>query len=401
MSEGTVMRFYLKVMGKGGISALVVDAPGPAEAQRMAEEQGWRLISLRAEQRWRFSAWRRHEVFPLLLFSQELTTLLNAGLALIDALESLAEKESSPQARKTLSELVRLLYEGKSFSQALSQLSEVFPPLYIALVQSSEKTGNVSEALGRYVVYRQRMDEVRQKIVSASIYPVLLLIVGGGVVLFLMGYVVPRFSLVFEGLGSNLPWLSQMLMSCGMFLHSHQTEFFGSVLVSVVALGVLMRQPRFRRGVDRLLARVPAIHRRIVMYELARFYRSLGILLQGGIPILTAMGMVRALLNVGSRVRLDAASERIREGQALSVALEHNALTTPVSLRLLRAGEQSGNLGYMMERSADFYDEEISRWLEWFVRLFEPLLMTFIGLLIGVIVILMYIPIFELASSIH
>ena len=277
----------------------------------------------------------------------------------------------------------------------------MFPPLYIALVQSSEKTGNVSEALGRYVVYQQRMNEVRQKIVSASIYPVLLLIVGGGVVLFLMGYVVPRFSLVFEGLGSNLPWMSQVLMSSGMFLHNHQTEFFASLFATIAALGLLMRQPRFRRGVDRVLERVPAIHRRIVMYELARFYRSLGILLQGGIPILTAMGMVRGLLNVGSRTRLDLASERIREGHALSAALEHNVLTTPVSLRLLRAGEQSGNLGYMMERSADFYDEEISRWLEWFVRLFEPLLMAFIGLLIGMIVILMYMPIFELASSIH
>ena len=164
-----------------------------------------------------------------MLFSQELTTLLNAGLPLIDALESLAEKENAPQARKTLSELVRLLYEGKSFSQALGQLSAVFPPLYVALVQSSEKTGAVGEALGRYVSYRQRMDEVRQKIVSASIYPMLLLVVGGGVVLFLMGYVVPRFSLVFEGLGSNLPWLSQILMSSGMFLHAHQGEFFGAL----------------------------------------------------------------------------------------------------------------------------------------------------------------------------
>jgi general secretion pathway protein F len=335
------------------------------------------------------------------LFSQELTTLLNAGLPLIDALESLAEKETAPAARKTLSELVRLLYEGKSFSQALGQLSAVFPPLYVALVQSSEKTGAVGDALGRYVSYRQRMDEVRQKIISASIYPMLLLVVGGGVVLFLMGYVVPRFSLVFEGLGNNLPWLSQVLMSSGMFLHAHQAEFFGALAAIVIALAVLQKQPAFRRGLDRLVEKLPAVHQRIFMYELARFYRSLGILLQGGIPLVTAMAMVRGLLTVASRTRLDQACERVREGQSLSTALELNHLVTPVSLRLLRAGEQSGNLGQMMERSADFYDEEISRWLEWFVKLFEPLLMTFIGLLIGVIVILMYIPIFELASSIH
>src|SRR5690606_29259839 len=140
----------------------------------------------------------------------------------------------------------------------------------------------------------------------------------------------------------------------------------------IAALVFLQRQPGFRRGVDRLIEKIPAIHQRIVMYELARFYRSLGILLQGGIPLVTAMGMVRAQLNVASRCRLDQACERVREGQSLSASLELDPLVTPVRLRLLRAGDQSGNLGQMMERSAGFYDEEIGRWLEWFVRLFEP-----------------------------
>ncbi len=395
------MRFQLKALSKGGVVSMAIEATAASEARRIAEDQGLRVVSVRAEQRWRSWRMRAGETFNLVLFSQELSTLLNAGLPLIDALESLAEKETAAQARKTLSEVVRLLYEGKSFSLALSQLPSVFPPLYVALVQSSEKTGAVSDALARYVAYRQRMDVVRQKIVSASIYPLLLLIVGGGVVLFLMGYVVPRFSLVFEGLGDNLPWLSQVLMNAGLFLHQHQGEF-AIALAVLVAAGVLgQRQPAFRRFLGRMIERVPAIHQRIVMYELARFYRSLGILLQGGIPILTAMDMARGLLTAQSAHRLDQAAARVREGQALSSALERNQLVTPVSLRLLRAGEQSGNVGQMMERSADFYDEEVSRWVEWFVRLFEPLLMTFIGLLIGVIVILMYIPIFELASSIH
>lgn len=395
------MRYHLKAVGKAGVVSLTVEAPGDGEARRIVEDQGLRVLSLQAERHWRALRLRRAETFNLVLFSQELTTLLNAGLPLIDALESLAEKESAPQARKTLGELVRLLYEGKSFSQALAQLSAVFPPLYVALVQSSEKTGAVGEALGRYVGYRQRMDEVRQKIISASVYPLLLLVVGSGVVLFLMGYVVPRFSLVFEGLGNDLPWLSRILMNGGLFLHAHQGEFLSATVAGIGALAFLQRRPAFRRSVDRLVERLPAVHQRIVMYELARFYRSLGILLQGGIPLVTAMGMVRSLLTPASRQRLDQACERVREGQSLSTALERNQLVTPVSLRLLRAGEQAGNLGVMMERSADFYDEEVSRWLEWFVRLFEPLLMTFIGLLIGVIVILMYIPIFELASSIH
>ncbi len=396
------MRFQVKaVRAQAGVVSLVVEAADREDARRQTEAQGLRVLALQPERRWSPRGWRRREGFPLLLFSQELTTLLNAGLALIDALESLAEKEADPQARKLLAGLVRLLYEGKSLSQALAQFPAVFPALYVALVQSSEKTGAVGDALGRYVAYRTRMDEVRQKIVSASVYPVLLFLVGCGVLLFLVGYVVPRFSLVFEGLGENLPWLSRVLLHSGLFLHSHQGEVFGGAVLALLALVVLLRQEGVRRALARQVERLPAIRERLQVYELARFYRSLGILLQGGIPILTAIGMVRGLLGAASRPRLDQAAARIREGQALSRSLEEHGLATPVSLRMLRAGEQSGNLGEMMERTADFHDEETSRWIEWFVRLFEPLLMTFIGLIIGVIVILMYIPIFELASSIQ
>lgn len=396
------MRFRIKALdAQAAVVHCQIEAASPTEARRQAEQKGLRVLALRGAGGLSLRGLQRREQFPLVLFSQELTTLLDAGLPLIDALESLAEKEGANLARKTLEELVRLLYEGKSLSQALTLLPEIFPPLYVALVQSSEKTGAVSAALSRYVAYRQRIDEVRQKVTSASVYPALLLIVGGGVLLFLMGYVVPRFSLVFEGLGTNLPWLSRVLMSSGMFLHEHQQTLMATTLALVLGFVLLLRQSRFRALLGELLERLPAIHRRLVMYELARFYRSLGILLQGGIPLLTAMEMARNLLGAASRTRLDEACRLIREGRTLSSALEVNRLATPVSLRLLRAGEQSGNLGEMMERSADFYDEELSRWMDWFMRLFEPLLMTGIGILIGVIVILMYIPIFELASSIR
>lgn len=396
------MRFQVKGVDKqSAVVSLRLDAPSAGDARRLAEHQGLRVLTLRAERRWAALPWRSREVFPLVLFSQELTTLLGAGLALIDALESLAEKEADPQARKVLSDVVRLLYEGKSFSQALGQFPEVFPALYVALVQSSEKTGAVGDALGRYVAYRKRLDEVRQKIVSAAVYPALLFVVGCGVLLFLIGYVVPRFSLVFEGVGAELPWLSRVLLTVGQFLHAHQAAVFGGLALGLLGAALLLRQGAVRRALGRLIERVPTIHERLFIYELARFYRSLGILLQGGIPILGAIAMVRGLLGVNSRARLDRAAERIREGHSLSQALEENQLATPVSLRMLRAGEQSGNLGAMMERTADFYDEETGRWVEWFVRLFEPLLMVFIGLIIGVIVILMYIPIFELASSIQ
>ncbi|MFJ3451047.1 type II secretion system F family protein [Pseudomonas sichuanensis] len=396
------MRYQLKALGSQGVVQLQVEAEDLEQARRQAEDQGLRVLSARSMGLGlRALPWRRAPAFDLVLFSQELTTLLNAGLPLIDALESLAEKSPAGSARKTLEQLVRQLYEGRSLSQALAQQPRVFPTLYVALVQSSERTGALGDALTRYIGYRQRLDLVRQKLVGASVYPLLLLLVGGGVVLFLLGYVVPRFSLVFEGMGTELPWLSRVLMQIGLFLHAQQLPLGLGTLGAITLLVTLRRHPAVRRWASRQLRRVPALHQRLVMYELARFYRSLGILLQGGIPILTALGMARGLLGSAAAEGLEQASQRVAEGLPLSDALEAGLLVTPVSLRLLRAGEQSGNLGEMLERCADFHDQEIGRWVEWFVKLFEPLLMTFIGLLIGLIVILMYMPIFELASSIH
>jgi general secretion pathway protein F len=396
------MRYHLKALGSQGVVELQIDAEDAEQARRQAQAQGLRVVSLRGQSSsLRGLPWRRAPAFDLVLFSQELSTLLNAGLPLIDALESLAEKAPGGSSRKVLEQLVRQLYEGRSLSQALGQQPQVFPTLYVALVQSSERTGALGDALGRYIGYRQRLDLVRQKLVGASVYPLLLLLVGGGVVLFLLGYVVPRFSLVFEGMGTELPWLSRVLMQIGLFLHAQMLPLAVATLGALTALALMRRNPALRRWLGRQIRRFGALHQRLLMYELARFYRSLGILLQGGISILTAMGMARGLLGSGTAQGLEQASQRVAEGLPLSDALEAGGLVTPVSLRLLRAGEQSGNLGEMLERCADFHDQEVGRWVEWFVKLFEPLLMTFIGLLIGLIVILMYMPIFELASSIH
>ena len=147
--------------------------------------------------------------------------------------------------------------------------------------------------------------------------------------------------------------------------------------------------------------RIPAVGERLRIYQLARLFRALAMLLKGGIPIVPAFGMVQGLLRPALRVRLERAVTAIREGQPASQALSANGLTTPVALRLMRVGERSGNMGEMFDRIANFHDEEMARWVEWFSRLFEPILMALIGLVIGIIVILMYLPIFELAGSIQ
>jgi general secretion pathway protein F len=148
------------------------------------------------------------------------------------------------------------------------------------------------------------------------------------------------------------------------------------------------------------LQRLPAVGERIRIYQLTRFYRSLGMLLRGGMPALASLELVTGLLPGALNQRLVSATQLIREGTTISVAMERTGLTSPVSARMLRVGERTGQMGEMMERIALFYDSEISQWIDWFVRLFEPLLMAFIGLVIGFIVVVMYFPIFELAGSI-
>jgi general secretion pathway protein F len=339
--------------------------------------------------------------FPLALFSQELLSLLGAGLSLLESLETLAEKEKHDLPRKVYGQLIRLLQEGQPLSHAMKQFPDVFPSLYVATVQASEKTGDLSEALVRYLAYQQQIDIVRKRIVSAAIYPVLLMAVGSLVIVFLMAYVVPKFSRVYEDMGDNLPWMSRMLMQWGRLIEGHGAAIGLALVLAVGAAVFWATRPATRRRAVQAMWKIPAIGERMRVYQLARFYRTLGMLLRGGIPLVTALEMVAGLLQPGLRSNLQGACRKVREGQSVSESMHSQGLATEVALRMLRVGERTGKLGEMTERIASFYDDDMARWVDWFTRLFEPLLMTFIGLVIGLIVLLMYLPIFELAGNIQ
>ena len=396
------MRFDVKAFrDKGRIVSLRVDAMSAAEASLGVERQGYSVLGVGAHHGLTLALPRRRARFPLLLFSQELHVLLEAGLSLIEAMETLAEKEAHAHTREVLAQIIGYMYEGRTFSYALEQAPSIFPVLYVAMVRAAEKTGDLPGALSRFIGYQTQIDQVRKKIVSASIYPVLLMAVGGIVVIFLMAYVVPRFSGVYETAGRDLPWLSQLLLDWGILLRSNGASVLAAAIASAAALGFGLSRLAVRQWIAARLWRIPALGERLRVYQLARLFRAVAMLLKGGIPIVSALGMVQGLLRPALKARLQLAIAAIREGQPTSQALSAHELTTPVALRLLRVGERSGNMGDMMERIANFHDEEMARWVEWFTRLFEPLLMTLIGLVIGIIVVLMYMPIFELAGVIQ
>jgi len=228
-----------------------------------------------------------------------------------------------------------------------------------------------------------------------------LMVVGGVVVLFLLGYVIPRFSGIYENTGQNLPWASQMLLKWGQLLQTHGSEVLMVTLASSAGLMFLLSRSAVRAWIAKKIWQIPTMGEAIRIYQLARFYRTLGMLLQGGIPLTTAMQMVQSLLPANLQIALKNAIHDVKDGKPLSMAMEQHGMTTSISNRMLRVGERTGRMDEMLERIGAFYDEETARKVEWLSKLLEPALMVVIGLIVGLVVVLMYMPIFELAGGIE
>ena len=340
----THVEFRAKVLeGSAGVTSFVIDAVNEADARRQIALRNLSVISLEPVRRLG-RLWQGPQL-PLAVFSQQLVSLLDAGLSLVEALEALAQKESNSSTQRILERILLRLYEGQTLATAIAEHPGTFPDLYVAAVRASEKSGALREALTRYIAYQQQADALRKTLVNACIYPAVLLVAGLLVTLFLMGYVVPRFSSIYEDVGTDLPFASRLLLQWGQLIDAH----VGLVVAGAVA----------------------------------------------------ALRMSAGVVRASSRAAYAAATRAVTEGQSLGEAMERHGLTTPVAARMLRVGERSGNMGEMMERIADFCDEELARWVAVVTRLIEPVLMIVIGLIIGVIVVLMYFPIFQLAGSIR
>jgi len=396
------MQFQINAVdARQNIVTLNLKAANESIAIEAARARGLSVLSVRSEGLdLRFSL-GRSSGFPVALFSIELMSLLEAGLNLVEAVQTLSEKELHGERQAVLSGMLEAIYRGEPFSQAVSRFPQHFPPLYVATLKAAERTGNVREALSRYIAYQEEFDRVRKKVFSAMIYPAILIVVGTLVLAFLMFYVVPRFARVYEDMSSNLPFFSAALLAVGRGIQRHGW-IVGVVVAVLAAFGIYgASQDSFRAWLNARLWRIPALGERMKTYQLARLYRTVGMLLRAGIPVVQALDMVRGLLAVHLRPHLMRAKVLIEEGKPMSTALGATDLVTPVAARMLAVGERGGEMGAMMAQIARFHDDEISRYVDWFTRAFEPILMAVLGLAVGGVVVLMYMPIFELAGSIQ
>jgi general secretion pathway protein F len=343
---------------------------------------------------------RRKPRFPTLLFSMELKSLLEAGLNLVEAISTLSEREASGERQEVLSGMLAAIHRGEPFSQAVAHFPQYFSPLYVATIKASERTGNVKEALARYIAYQEEFDRVKKKIVAATIYPAILVIVGALVIAFLMFYVVPRFARVYEDMASTLPFFSRLLLAFGSFVGRNAWTIGMTAAAGFGAAAWAFSQSAVRSWLNARLWEIPSVGSRMKTYQLARLYRTAGMLLRAGIPAVRALEMVRELLAAHLQPYLASAKSRIEEGQPMSAALAAAGLATPVAMRMMAVGERSGDMGEMFSQIARFHDDEVARFIDWFTRAFEPILMAFLGVSVGLVVVLMYMPIFELAGSI-
>jgi general secretion pathway protein F len=334
-------------------------------------------------------------------FSHELASLLGAGLSVVEALRTLAANEPVGARRSALNHVVSRVSEGLPLSTALDSVPGCFPPLLIATVSASEQTGDLPTALLRYAEHQQSLKALRSKVTGAAVYPLLLLVVGCMVVLFLLGVVVPKFAVLIESTRRELPWTSQLLMSWGRLVAAHAWGVGAGALVGLGALVVALRHLIRTGARARWVESVPLIGPVIRQFRHAQLYRTTGMLVKGGVAAPRALQLGANLLGDDDRIRLARALTLIHEGRSISRALQDARLADPVATSMLAVAERTGALAEILERIASFHESRLQRSVELTSRLFEPLLMIVIGLVIGAIVVLMYLPIFDLASSLQ
>ena len=390
------MHFNVKAIGATGeLIRLQLEAGSSAEAERQCAERGYTILAIGQ----RAQPWRRHggrgARFPLLLFSQEFLTLLESGMSVVEVIETLAARNP----RAPIVGLLQKIREGLPLSAALAAQPEYFPDIYVASVRAAERTGGVAEALRRYVDYQERLDQLVSRLRGAAIYPALLLGVGGLVVVFLLGFVVPRFAQVLDGARAQQSGASYLLLEFGVWMNNHWPALAVGLALGVAVLANLAQRGRLKALLLRSLQQFPGLATRLRVFHLARYYRTVGMLLRSGVPLVKSLNMAAPLLAGDLALRLNHAIEQVSAGDSFSTAMKAQGLTTVVAERMLAVGEKSGQLGLMLERAAAFHDDELGRWAGRATRLSAPLRTRAIVFFTATWGVLMSLPIFELAEG--
>lgn len=344
-------------------------------------------------------SWKRKRVRrkDILIFTQELHTLVKSGFPLDRSLTVLSQLAESPLLAEIIQDVLKEVKGGKSFSEALGKYPDAFPRVYVNMVKAGEVGGMLEEVLGRLVTFMETSENLRSYIVGALIYPTLLSVVGIVSVTILTLFVVPRFASIFQDMGVPLPLPMAILKGLSEFL----TGYWWLVIVSGVLIGIYLRRHREsaegRLQWDRWLLRLPLVGGVIRKVEVARFSRTLGTLLHGGVPLLQAMTIVRDIVaNQGIATMIEPIRNGIKKGEGIAQPMKQSGVFPPLALHLIEVGEESGKLDAMLIQVAEVYDVEVRNAVKNLIAFFEPALILVMGILIGTIVVSMLMAIFSI-----
>lgn len=388
----------------GKILVKELDAVNPALLRQSLEEQGYVVFEVRKKpfQFLMEGGLGRKKIGnkDLLLFNQELLVLLKAGLPIIQALDTILESGGGK-----LNEILTAVREdvkgGIAFSAAFEKYPRVFPRLYIASIQAGERTGDLPQTLRRYIAFLKRTEGFRSKIIAALFYPAILITVAVAAIAMLLIYVVPTFSTIYADSGQALPLPTQMLINFTVSLKRFLPLFLAVAAAGVVFFKRWKETESGRYSVDSMKIKIPLLGGIATRYAVAGFTRTLATVLGSGIPIVEAMRMSVGTLNNKVLERgLLIAVHKVEEGSKLSSALDSIKLLPPLALRMLSVGESTGSMEEMLGDISDYFEDEIERNLQVLTTAIEPAIMVVMGVVIGVIIITMYLPIFKIASTV-
>jgi type IV pilus assembly protein PilC len=334
-------------------------------------------------------------------FTRQFATMIGSGLPMIQCLEILAAQVESKELRKVIVQVKDGVQGGSTLADALARHPKVFDQLYTNMVEAGEMGGALDVILLRLAAYREKADALIRKVKGAMMYPIVIMIVATGVTFAMLTFIVPVFAKMFAGLGSELPAPTMIVLGISEFLKSNIVFMIIFMIAMVVAYKFIVRTPSGRLSVDKIKINFPVLGNLIRKSAIARFSRTLGTLLSSGVSILDALEITAK--TAGNRVVHDAIRRSvvsIAEGDTITAPLKDTGVFPPMVTQMISVGEKTGGLDEMLNKIADFYDEEVDAAVGALTSIIEPVVIVFMGIVIGGILIAMYLPMFDIIGKI-
>ncbi|KPL02385.1 MAG: hypothetical protein AMJ73_08775 [candidate division Zixibacteria bacterium SM1_73] len=334
-------------------------------------------------------------------FTRQFATMIGAGLPMVQCLEILSQQMESAELRRVIGEVKESVQAGTTLAEALSRHKKVFDDLYVNMVDAGEIGGALDTILVRLAVYREKADALVRKVKGAMIYPAVVMTVAIAVTFIMLTYIVPIFAKMFAGLGAELPAPTQFVLSLSAFLRANILTGLGLLIALFIAYRYYSKTPSGRLNIDRVKLRLPLLGDLIRKSVIARFSRTLATLISSGVSILDALDITAR--TSGNRVIHDAIKKSvlsIAEGETITQPLKESKVFPPMVVQMISVGEKTGGLDEMLTKIADFYDEEVDAAVAALTSIIEPVIIVFMGVVIGGILIAMYLPMFEIIGKI-